>query len=218
METLNTKIIDNFDLQNYLIRIVDIINFEGPLLSLFRNIKNEHLYLFDWVDRNNSYNRWLIYQTNPHTLHKYIKKEISHYDLFIAEEQYCNIIDIRTDLVWKNAHLIKKDSIPISYVPMKDVYFEDCDCSDFEKLKEFVISSRASQKQENLVVYANLLTNFNTNIYKINFNKKIKHFPNTIISNKILTKKQIRNNKISISKYSQFDNKIHQTIKQNCYV
>ena len=164
MVTLNNITLKNFDLQNYLIRIVDIINFEGPLLSLYKNIKNEHLYLFDWVDRDSNYNRWLIYQTNPDILHKYLKKEISHYDLFIANEQYCKIIDIKRNLIWKNTYLTKKNNIPNSYQPMKDVYFEECDCPNFEKLKRFVISSRASRKQENNVVYTNLLTNINTKV------------------------------------------------------
>lgn len=152
METLNGKILDNFQLQNSLIRIVDIVNFEGPLVSLFQNINNQHLYLFDWVDKDNSFNRWLIYRCNPKILHKFIREEISHYDLFFSDESSCFVVDIDKHLKWHNITQIEKIELSTSYLPIKDDFFEKCDCPDPEKLEVFLNQSVESQKQENLMV------------------------------------------------------------------
>jgi hypothetical protein len=53
MEILNNSIIEKNSsiFKNTLVRVVDMIHFEGSLLTLFENPKNKTLYLLDWVDR-----------------------------------------------------------------------------------------------------------------------------------------------------------------------
>ena len=75
MEQLKTKY-RNVSFYNSLIRIGDLMNFEGPLLSLFEDVKNGHLYIFDWVDRLDKTNRWLIYQTYPKKILDFIQKKL----------------------------------------------------------------------------------------------------------------------------------------------
>ena len=72
METLNGKNIEKINFQNSLIRIADVQNFEGPLLTLFENTLDKHLYLFDWVDRDSQFNRWIVYRCKPNILQKFI--------------------------------------------------------------------------------------------------------------------------------------------------
>lgn len=152
METLNNSILSNFNLPNSLIRIVDIINFEGPLLTLYENINNRHLYLVDWVDRDSTSNRWLIYRCNPKMLSKFIDEEISHRELFISDETYCYVIDIDNNFKWNDPRKIIKSQLPEGYIPSKDTYFEECDCPNYDKLSSFINNTRLSQKQENLVI------------------------------------------------------------------
>ena len=73
MESLNGKNIKMLKFQNSLLRIVDVVNFEGPLLTLFQDTTTNNFYLFDWVDRDTLFNRWIVYRCNPDTLNQFIK-------------------------------------------------------------------------------------------------------------------------------------------------
>ena len=155
METLKGKIIDNILLQNLFVRIVDIVNFEGPLLTLFENINKRHLYLFDWVDKDSQFNRWLVYRCNPTILHKFINEKISHFDLFHSDELYCFKVDIDKNLNWNNLQEIEKNDMPSSYHPSKEDFFEKCDCPNLYKLEQYVNQALASLRQENLIIHSN---------------------------------------------------------------
>ena len=72
MEILKGEIFAHEELQNLLIRVVDLVNIDGPLLTLYLHA-DKHLYLLDWVDRDISANRWLIYRTNPLLLNQFVK-------------------------------------------------------------------------------------------------------------------------------------------------
>ena len=145
MESLNSKNIERLKFQNSLLRIVDVVNFEGPLLTLFQDTTTNNLYLFDWVDRDVLFNRWIVYRCNLDTLNQFIKSKISHYDLFISDESVCYSIDIDKNIVWNNSQEIIKQDLPESYLPKRDVFFEHVDCPNFLKLTEF-ISKRTTRK------------------------------------------------------------------------
>ena len=140
METLKGKKIELEYLQNAFIKIIDVVNFDGPLLTLFENYKNNNLFLFDWSDSDTQFNRWLVYRCNPSILKKFINEEISQYDLIFSDESTCYYIDIDGDLNWHNGLLLYKKEIPEVYLPHKDIFFEEADCPNFAKLKDFVNS------------------------------------------------------------------------------
>ena len=122
METLNSKNIERSNLQNSLTRIADVQNFEGPLLTLFENTFENHLYLFDWVDRDSQFNRWLVYRCKPNILQKFIHLEISHYDLLMSDESSCYAIDIDKNIMWHNVQQVKKQ-IYLNLISLKKKYF-----------------------------------------------------------------------------------------------
>ncbi len=221
MEILNGKILNNFNLDKVLIRIADIVNFEGPLLTLYENIENSRLYLIDWVDRDSQFNRWLIYQCHPKTLYKFIKKQISHYDLFISDENQCIKIDIDKNLVWRNPILLNKTNLSKNYQPEKDVFFEECDCPNLAKLNTFV-RAKTLQKQENIYVNQLNIQNIETSIPK-----KIIIYPTKYLTNRtsnfdISNYPDVIANIIDYNMYSHFENKSQRkkelTKKINSYV
>ena len=57
MKTINGFSI-NFDFSK-LIKVADLIYYDGPLLSHYVSNKGEN-YLFYWVDVDNEYNRWVV--------------------------------------------------------------------------------------------------------------------------------------------------------------
>ena len=138
MEILKSKINNDLNFQNFLIRIMDVVNFDGPLLTLFEHKETKHIYLLDWIDSDRDYNRWLLFKSNPIVLDKFIKGAISHYDLFMAEEINGYIIDIDTHLNWQNCQVMQKKNLPFNYMPKKDVFFDAYDCPNFARLKTFI--------------------------------------------------------------------------------
>jgi hypothetical protein len=148
METLNGKNIEKIDFQNSLIRIADVQNFEGPLLTLFENTLDKHLYLFDWVDKDVQFNRWIIYRCKVNVLHKFIKSEISHYNLLMSDEYSCYTVDIDKNMNWNNVQLIAKKHLPESYLPQKEVFFEKSDCPNIQKLEEFIGQIKLNHKKQ----------------------------------------------------------------------
>ncbi len=141
---LNKKIV--FEQQSSYIRIADVMNYEGPLLTLFLNSKDDQLYLLDWFDVGDTYNRWLIYRTTPICIDKYISKKISTLDLFMRGEATCTSVDVDTEYRWTNPQVLIKSEIPSEDLPSKDAFFNKVDCPDLPKLQEFLKSKMAQQR------------------------------------------------------------------------
>lgn len=133
------------------VRIGDLSYFEGPLISLFEELNSGHLYLFDWVDRDENTNRWLIYRASPNYLLQFIQSRISHLELFQRRPEkkiYFADIDSRNKLFSSyNSYSIEK--LPESYIPNSDNFFELSDCNYFEKIKSVIINALSKQKSEN---------------------------------------------------------------------
>lgn len=150
MENLILNYNKQLDTSNF-VRIGDLLNFEGPLLSLFEELSSRHLYLFDWVDREDKSNRWLIYRVSANSLLQFINSKISHLELFQkrpVKEVYFADIDSRNKLFsCYNSFAI--ENLPQNYLPNNDNFFELSDCIHFEKIKSVIINSLSKQKYEN---------------------------------------------------------------------
>ena len=68
-----------FDRHSY---ICDLINFEGPFLSLYKDEHSDWLYLWSDTDGKNT-DRWLIFQITRGNLLAYLKKHLSLRELLI---------------------------------------------------------------------------------------------------------------------------------------
>jgi hypothetical protein len=148
MEILNGKKIPQQDLQNLLVRVADLVNIEGPLLTLYLHA-NKQLYLCDWVDRDNNHNRWLLYRTQAATLQQFVEGKISHHDLLFADELTVYKIDIDRQLNWQNGQKIEKKALPNNYLPQKDVFFDKADCPNFARLMAFISPQKRVLQTEN---------------------------------------------------------------------
>ena len=150
MEILTFNNNKQLDTSNF-IRIGDLSHFEGPLLTLFEELNSGHLYLFDWVDRDERYNRWLIYRASPNHLLKFIRNKISHLELFEKRpEKNIYFTDIDSgNKSFNNYGIFKIESLPKAYYPNSDNYFELSDGNNIDKIKTLIISSLSKQKSEN---------------------------------------------------------------------
>ncbi|NDV58316.1 hypothetical protein [Bacteroides sp. 519] len=135
METLSTYSGKNNELNvKDILRIGDLVYFEGPLLSLYQDRYN-HLYIFDWVDRDNKCNRWLVYRVTPQVLMQFLKGDLSHYELFEQRGDTYSIDIENSGRLLFDSDLLKLAEVPLIYYPNKDDYFDIEDCLQYEKIK-----------------------------------------------------------------------------------
>ena len=53
-------------------KISDLISFEGPILSHFQDDKQND-FLFYWVDYEQSFNKWLVFEVKKEYIYSYLK-------------------------------------------------------------------------------------------------------------------------------------------------
>lgn len=118
-----------------MIKIKDLIYFDGPLLSHFETIYNEN-FLFYWVDANQDFNRWLIFRTSEKLLDNYIEKKKSLFEL-ISDENIGNFykIDIDNNLNHNNLSIVEFKDIPESYLPEKNSFYSFESINSDDELK-----------------------------------------------------------------------------------
>lgn len=106
-----------------LVKIKDLIYYEGPLLSHYKSEFGEN-YLFYWVDSDDKFNRWLVFRTSEIILEKYISKEITL--LEVMSDINIGIvfkIDVDDCLTRHNLSLIEFNDLPNSYLPSNKSYY-----------------------------------------------------------------------------------------------
>lgn len=142
-------------LKKNLIRVGDVINMEGPMLTLFKDIRNQNLYLFDWVDGDDISNRWLIYDVLRTTLFDFLHLKISYKEMFDVSVKECYVADIVSAKV-PDYSIYKIQSLPQEYRPDKDIFFDRKDAVDLDQINNQLVVSRsihindASEKLNNM--------------------------------------------------------------------
>lgn len=169
MENLIFNSDKKLDTTNF-VRVGDLVHFEGPLLSLFEDVNSGHFFIFDWVDRNQKYNRWLIYRVSPKSLWQFLCGKISHLEVFKnkpSNDVYFSDIDYQSK-TFSPYNTCKITVLPENYLPNNDNFFDSSDCNAFEKIKSAIIRSLSRQKSEN--EYSQL---YSIGILKNNYGKSI---------------------------------------------
>lgn len=126
-----------------LVKIGDLVNFDGPLLSLFRDEKDS-LYLYHWVDNDEKSNRWIVAKTSLFFIKGYLKQEISHWNLIIkSPERYLFLVDLDHELNPINQLQISKGALSSSkdYLPAQDVFHESEDCPHEEIITDYIYAT-----------------------------------------------------------------------------
>lgn len=131
----------NYDFTGFR-KIADLIYFEGPLLSHYVSSKGDD-YLFYWVDRDESYNRWLVLRVSLANLQKYIGKEMSLRELIAhPNDGYLYSIDVNNDIQYHNVKLVEPSALPEEYLPDVDSYyaFSPIPADDAEELMTYELT------------------------------------------------------------------------------
>ncbi|MEJ7658615.1 MAG: hypothetical protein WKG07_02755 [Hymenobacter sp.] len=119
-----------------LVKIADLIHYDGPVLSHFKSQSNKH-YLFSWIDFNEDSNRWLVFETTLIHLYDYLTDAKSLAQI-VSESYNNNVIIISTDAngTCADALLVPYDDLIPDYRPEVDSYFELAMSEEYEILFE----------------------------------------------------------------------------------
>lgn len=160
MEILKTYDEYEVDLKANLNRIGDIINIDGPVLSLFQDKRNEEFYLFDWVDSDEKTNRWLIYKINPEILFDFLIIKISYRHVFnsalLGEFYFADIENSER----VNYSFQKLKILPEKYLPAKDVFLDSEDTQNLDEMYGIVRNVLSNRKKSNIINKISFTYNF----------------------------------------------------------
>lgn len=134
----------NFQISD-LIKVADLIYFDGPLLSLYVS-KNGENYLFYWVDIKEEFNKWMFLRVDVRSLKRYLDKKTTLYDVILSSNDglVC-FVDIANDISYHNIIAVPVKEIPDEYLPDEDSYYE------FEPVENLDLLSLSHRYQSGLL-------------------------------------------------------------------
>ena len=123
-------------------KIADLIYFDGPLLSHYASAKGDD-YLFYWVDRDESDNRWLVLRVSLANLQKYIGHELTLRELIEnPNDGYLYAVDVDNDVNYHHVMLMQPSALPEEYLPESDSYyaFEPVPAEDADEMMTYELT------------------------------------------------------------------------------
>lgn len=107
-----------------LIKIDDLIFFEGPVLSYFKD-KNNKDYFMRWIEMDDQCNRWMLFQVSKENILEHLN---GHVTLLSLINQVASgivyFIDIDSHIEFNQIKSVEVSKIPSSYLPGEQSYFE----------------------------------------------------------------------------------------------
>ncbi len=136
MEAIEGIRLENFWLTD-LRRVADLIYYDGPILSHFKNNQGDD-YLYCWSDADEIYNRWLIFRVSRQSLNKYLTRQLSLRELMLnSADRFLHCIDIDDRFQYHHPCLVFPTNLPAIYLPEPDSYYNfEPIVFDFEAVKE----------------------------------------------------------------------------------
>ena len=105
--------------------VSDIINYEGPLLCLYRSEHHQDFF-YKWCDSFGSLNRWMIFPINREDIKNYICKNLSLLNIVKNSSDYF-LLDVQTlegQIKYKNFWKLSPHEVPAEYFPLEDSFFD----------------------------------------------------------------------------------------------
>lgn len=112
------------DFAGGLVKVEDLIYYDGPLLSHYRNEADKH-YLFSFADTDDKANRWLVLEVTVAHLYDYLTASRTLYD--IAQQDYNNkllVVDTDGEGEFTQALILAATELSADYWPAEDSCFQ----------------------------------------------------------------------------------------------
>lgn len=109
-----------------LVRVDDLIYFDGPLLSTYKK-EDGSLFLILWVDNTNTDNRWCVIPVEDETLTSFLDKEITLRDVINKTEHviFKDLYSEGNELLERQIKKVLVKDIPEEYMPTNESYFHE---------------------------------------------------------------------------------------------
>lgn len=102
----------------------DLIEQNGPLLSLYYNGKGDY-YLFYWLDCDDRANRWMILRVSLESLCQYLSKQVTLFEVIDhPADNFVWVTDIEDGGRQIATRALPVANIPTDYLPTMDSWFE----------------------------------------------------------------------------------------------
>lgn len=144
----------------------DLISFEGPLLSHFFD-ENGKNYLLNWIDNDDHYNRWLLFEISQIELYDFFNEKKSLRNLIKGSEEIIYFLDIDNEINFNKIILSSKSDIPNEYLPDRDSFYDDLLSTKYAKNLKNEINDTFSDS--NIKDIKRKIKNFNSHLDDVNF-------------------------------------------------
>jgi len=106
-------------------KLGDLLEHEGPLLSLFVDQENpENHYVYKWVDQDNVCNRWMILPCSTKELNTFFNKS-STLRALVSGKPYCFLMDVDGQLLPHKFQVVAIEKLPEDYLPTEKSYYQE---------------------------------------------------------------------------------------------
>lgn len=104
--------------------VADLIYFDGPILSQFKNARGDN-YLYCWSDIDERYNRWLVFRVTNQNLNFYVTGKVSLRHLILNPiDGFVYSVDIDDDFQYHNVQIVQPTHLPKTYLADEDSYYD----------------------------------------------------------------------------------------------
>jgi hypothetical protein len=104
--------------------VADLIYFDGPLLSYFKDNSGQH-FLYYWCDADNLYNRWLVFRSTQQALSHFLTQQLTLHGLVLASDpDQMYLADLDDQLQYVNIVKIRPPDLPVDYLPEMDTLYD----------------------------------------------------------------------------------------------
>lgn len=133
----------SFNLYNNLTKVDDLIYYDGPILSHYTDANGDD-YLFYWVDYNEDYNRWLIWNLKKDDILSYLDKNKTLRDLIDNNSTFFFVLDKDYNQESEISYLVPRANLPNEYIPVEGSYFPAAFPKVYEEYfnRDYVIALR----------------------------------------------------------------------------
>jgi len=104
-------------------KFADLIEYEGPILSHFKDVAGRD-YLFYWVDDDAQVVRWIVWSVEMQTLVAYLNKEIGLYDMMrLAQAGRLFVVDMEHMEALRTVGYANLEDLPEAYLPLDNLIY-----------------------------------------------------------------------------------------------